>query len=100
MSRKNEVREQEELYEDFDLSDDFDSDEFYPDDSINNLMSGLLEASNQQMMMAVELTKLIIAGKPSTDNLEEQVFSTYKKATQVIGENFALKNIMAQLNMD
>jgi hypothetical protein len=29
--------------------------------------------------------------------MEDHVFSVFKKATQVIGESFALKNIMEQM---
>jgi hypothetical protein len=59
-------------------------------------MSGMLEASNNQMMMAIELTKLIVANNP-VKNMEEHVFSVFKNATKVIGENFALKKIMEQM---
>ena len=78
----------------FDFSDM--SDDLYDEDTMVGVMSGILEASNNQMMMAIELTKLIVANNP-VKNMEDHVFSVFKKATKVIGENFALKNIMEQM---
>ena len=59
------------------------------------VMSGMLEASNNQMHMALELTKLIVSGS-TVKNMEEHVFSVFKKSLQVVGENFALKKMIEQ----
>lgn len=88
MAKKNMSKTREE--EIFDYGD-------MPDDSyMAGVMSGMLEASNNQMLMALELTKLIVANNP-VKNMEEHVFSVFKKATRVVGENVALKNIMEQM---
>lgn len=92
MAKKNMLKVREE--EIFDFSDM--SDDAYDEGTMVGVMSGILEASNNQMMMAIELTKLIVANNP-VKNMEEYVFSVFKKATKVIGENFALKNIMEQM---
>ena len=78
----------------FDFNDT--SYESYDEGTMVGVMSGMLEASNNQMMMAIELTKLIVANNP-VKHMDDYVFSVFKKATKVIGENFALKNIMEQI---
>ena len=92
MAKKNTLKVHEE--EIFDFSGM--SDDGYDDGTMIGVMSGMLEASNNQMMMAIELTKLIVGNNP-VKNMEDHVFSVFKKATKVIGENFALKNIMEQM---
>jgi len=92
MAKKNALKVREE--EIFDFSDM--SDDAYDEGTMVGVMSGMLEASNNQMMMAIELTKPIVANNP-VKNMEDHVFSVFKKATKVIGENFALKNIMEQM---
>lgn len=92
MAKKNTLKAREE--EIFDFSDM--SDDSYDEGTMVGVMSGMLEASNNQMMMAIELTKLIVANNP-VKNMEDHVFSVFKKATKVVGENFALKAIMEQM---
>ncbi|MFA5959978.1 MAG: hypothetical protein WC785_05630 [Tatlockia sp.] len=95
MAKKNTIKKQDELPDVFDFSD-MSYDDSYDQEAMVDVMSGMLDASNSQMMMAIELTKLIITNNPMKTT-EEDVFSVFKKATQVIGENFALKNIMEQM---
>lgn len=92
MTRKKASKVQEDVFDFTDMPYDDD----YDQETMVGLMSGMLEASNHQMMMAIELTKLIIANNP-VKNMEEHVFSVFRKATKVVGENFALKNIMEQI---
>ena len=93
MAKKNKLKvHDEDLFDFTEMSYEDD----YDDETMVGIMSGMLEASNNQMMMAIELTKLIVAGNP-VENREDHVFSVFKKATKVIGENFALKNIMEQV---
>src|SRR5471032_783965 len=92
MSKKNTLKvREEEIFDPSDMSNDA-----YDEETMIGVMSGMLEASNNQMMMAIELTKLIVTSNP-VKNMEDHVFSVFKKATKVIGENFALKNIMEQM---
>lgn len=76
----------------FDEEDDMD--EVYEDDIVAGMMGGMLEASNNHMMIALELTKLIVGKHPSKDekNREEHVLSVFNKANQVVNDNFLLKN--------
>lgn len=96
MAKKNQLKKQES----FEVTpfDDFD-DEEYSNDAMAGMMSGMLDASNHQMMMAIELTKLIV-GNSNVKNMEEHVFSVFKNAVKVVGENFALKNLMEQFDFD
>ena len=95
MAKKNSLKKQDKDLSVYDFSDD-SYDDSYDQEAMVGVMSGMLEASNNQMMMAIELTKLIVANNP-VKNMEDHVFSVFKKATKVIGENFALKNIMDQM---
>ncbi|KTD24043.1 MULTISPECIES: hypothetical protein [Legionella] len=93
---KNKIAKQEEII----TPDSFDfmfSDDLPPFDEANmtGAINGLIEASNQQMKIAFELTKLI-AGN---NNNEEQVFSVYKKAVKIVCENYSLKNLLNELEI-
>ena len=93
MAKKNALKvREEEIFDFHDMSDD----DAYDEETMIGVMSGMLEASNNQMMMAIELTKLIVANNP-VKNMEEHVFAVFKNATKVVGENFALKNLMEQM---
>lgn len=93
MAKKNPVKVRDEDVFDFNEMSYVDS---CDQETMVDVMSGMLEASNNQMMMAIELTKLIVANTP-VKNMEDHVFSVFKKATKVIGENFALQKIMEQI---
>lgn len=95
MAKKKPLEKQEELPELFDFSD-MSYDEAYDQDDMMGIMHGMLEASNNQMLIALELTKLIVSND-TVDNREEQVLSAFKKATQVVSENVALKNLIEQM---
>ena len=60
MTKKTPLKVHEE--EIFDFSDI--SDDTYDEETMIGVMSGMLEASNNQMMMAIELTKLIVGNNP------------------------------------
>lgn len=94
MAKKSGLKVREDTFDYRDISYDDTNQE-----TMLGVMSGMLEASNNQMMMAIELTKLIVTNSAveNRDMMEDYVFSVFKKATKVIGENFALKNIMEQI---
>jgi hypothetical protein len=93
MAKKNALKaREEEIFSFHEMSDE----DAYDEEAMLGVMSGMLEASNNQMMMAIELTKLIVGNNP-VKNMEDHVFAVFKKATKVIGDNFALKNIMDQI---
>ena len=61
------------------------------DEAIAGFMHGVLEASNNQMNLAVELTKLVVNKNPNNMK-EEDIFSTFKKASDVKSQIFVLDN--------
>jgi hypothetical protein len=93
MAKKNQIENQEE---EMDLMSLFEE-EGYSDDMMVDVMRDTISACNNQMQIAAELTKLIIDGSV-TENREEQVFSVFKKAINVVSDSFPLKNIMSQLD--
>ena len=62
------------------------------EETIAGMMAGLIDASNHQQQMAIELTKLVVGSSSETMN-EEKVFSAFKRASKVITENFPLKEL-------
>jgi hypothetical protein len=77
---------------------DFSEGNDYPgDDAIAGMMNGLVEASNHQQMMAIELTKIVVQ-KSAEDMSEENIFSTFKRATKMVKEHFALKELWENFN--
>jgi hypothetical protein len=63
----------------------------YNDELMAGVMNGLIEASNNQMLLAIELTKLAVEKNPAKEMNEDDVFSIFKKASGVIAEKFPLK---------
>ncbi len=76
-------------------ADDEYEDEFdYLDESSdemdeNQMLSDVMEASNQQAMMAIELTKVVVS--KMGDLTEDKVFEIFKKASNLILEGSPLK---------
>lgn len=90
MTKKNMVKEYVEEFE-----DDFDyADEAPENDMIADMMNGLVEASNHQAMMAIELTKLIVSKNIDPNLSGEKILDIYKKALQTIAEHSPLKSIL------
>jgi hypothetical protein len=82
---------------DHDHDEEFDFNEMsFEDDSMSEIMNNMLETSNNQMLIALELTKLIATNNP-VKNMEDHVFSVYKKATKLVAENFPLKKLLEQI---
>ena len=93
MTKKNALTLQEDDVFNFDEMLDESA---FDEETMMGAMGSMLDASNNQMMIALELTKLIVTNNP-VKNIEDHVFTVFKKATKVVGENFALKNIMEQM---
>ncbi len=53
------------------------------------LLRGLICYANQQMEMALELTKVVYHGKTSDSVDEQKVFATYKNALKMVAGVFA-----------
>jgi hypothetical protein len=99
MAKNKMLKTHQDVEDDFDFSemlapsyDDYDDNETMAD-----LMSGLIEASNNQMRLAIELTKLALDKNAAKDMNEDEVFSIFKKASAVIAESFPLKSLLENL---
>jgi hypothetical protein len=72
---------------------DFNFAEELPDDEvIADMMVGLIEASNHQQRIAIELTKLVVEKSTQTMD-EEKIFLAFKRASKVVIESFPLKEL-------
>ena len=94
---KNTMLKKHKEEDDFDFSEMLDSSYDDSDEAMAGMMSGMLEASNNHMMLALELTKLAVGKNTSKDMNEEEVFSVFKKALGVITESFPLKTLWEKL---
>lgn len=95
MAKNNMLKKHQEVEDDFDFSEMLTPS--YDDETMAGVMSGLIEASNNQMMLAIELTKLALDKNTSKDMKEDDVFSIFKKASGVIAESFPLKSLLENL---
>lgn len=97
MAKNKKLKEHEEVFEEvFDFDD---MDESYDDTDLTGVMNSLLDAANQQLKVAFDLTKLIIENDTSKNVTEEQVFSVFKKASKVVGECELMKNMLENVGM-
>jgi hypothetical protein len=90
---KNKVLKKYDELLDVDFSDEMEP----SDETIAGMMSGMIEASQHQQIMAIELTKLVV-GKNSDNMSEENVFSVFNRASKVVAENFPLKELWEKFN--
>lgn len=86
---KNKALKKHDEFMDVDFVEDFSSPN---DEAIAGMMAGLIEASNHQQKIAVELTKLV-AEKTTEAMNEEKIFSTFKRASKVVSESVPLKEL-------
>lgn len=92
MAKNSALKRQED--DDFDFSDMIGSP---GNDTINGMLGNLMGASNHQMNIALELTKLVIEKGSVADIKEEAVFSIFKRASKTVSESFPLKPLWDQL---
>ena len=85
--------------------DDFDFSEImfghHDDDAISVVVRSLIEASNQQTAMAIELTRLVVDKTPQQERNSEEIFSVFRMASKEISEaeNFPLKKLWEKFSM-
>ncbi len=89
MAKNSALKKHKEFEDGFDFSEVLDPS--YDDELMAGVMNGMIEASNNQMMLAIELTKLAVEKRTAKDMNEDNVFSIFKKASGVIAESFPLK---------
>lgn len=90
MAKNNMLKKREEEVDDFDFSEMMGPS---CDEEMIGFMQGIIEASNNHMTLALELTKLAIEKNGATSMKEEEVFSVFKKSLGVVSESFPLKKL-------
>lgn len=95
MAKNNVIKKREIIEDDFDFNEMVHSS--HDDEVMAGIMSGMIEASNNQMLLALELTKLAL-DKTTKEMNEDDVFSTFKKASGVIAERFPLHTILEKFS--
>lgn len=85
-------------FDDADFSDHLDDcdhdhlDEF----AMNDMFENLVQASNHQVVSAIELTKLI--AEKNTDMTQEKILEAFKQSIQTVSEHFPLKALWEKLS--
>ena len=85
-----------EAIRDFDFSNFMTESEGPEDEMILGMMQGLIEAYRHQQQTAIELTKLVVESS-SEKMKEEQVFSTFKRATKVVSEVSPIQELFKKM---
>jgi len=91
--KTNKLAQKEEFF-DFNEYNDSPGDEV-----VAGFVSGMIEASNNQAKMALELTKLIVNNAPSDKIDEKFVFSVFEKANKVVSKNQSLPELLKKVGM-
>lgn len=92
MAKNNALKKHEVIEDDFDFSEIMD-DPSYNEEVTAGIMSSLIEASNTQMLLAIELTKLAVEKSTAKDMKEDDVFSIFRKAAGVISEKYPFNTL-------
>lgn len=88
--------------DDFELSD-FMTSHFHEDDHdelMGDVMSGLIEASSDQMILAMELTKLAVEKSTTKDFNEDKILAIFKKSAGVIAESYPLHGMLDKTELN
>lgn len=82
-------RNEKTLIDDFDFSELMGSGE--DDSAMAGFLHGIIEASNNQMTLAIELTKVVV--NKSADKMmgADDIFSIFKQGSKVVADSFPLK---------
>ena len=92
---KNKALKREQETRNFDFSEIMESP--FGDEAISGMMGNVIEANNQQMRLAFDLTRLVVE-KNSEKMNEEAIFSTFRRASKAVAENLPLKEIWGKLS--
>ena len=89
-------KQQKQQIADFDFSDlMMDPAE---DEMVLGMMSGLIEAYRHQQQTAVELTRMAVEKNAAEHMSEEEIFSTFKRASQAVSEVSPIKELFEKMN--
>lgn len=92
LKKTNEFHDNE--FHDFEFPDEM----FNPDESMGELIHGIIDAGKHQQSMAMELTKLVVSQQSSANLSEESIFSIFKRAAKVVTETFPIKELAERIS--
>ena len=87
---KNNVVKNEMVEEELDFSAFMDSAD---EEAIDDVMNRMVDVSHHEMQTAVALTQIAVEKQSGKEMDIEAVFSTYKRALEVVAESSPLKSI-------
>lgn len=90
--------QQKQRTPDFDFSEILQSAQSPGDEVVLGMMTGLIEAYRHQQQTAIELTRLALEKNTSENMSEDEVFSTFKRASQAISEVSPINEIFEKMN--
>lgn len=99
MPKNKLIKKQPQIEEDFDYSDIMDSD-YYDEETMEGMMGEMIDASNNQIVLAMELTRLAVENSASECANPDEVLSIFKKASGVVAESFPLAALLSKLQMN
>lgn len=101
MSKRKITKNDDKILDKIELSDYF-NDPMYDDqdDFMADMIKSLLDVSNEQMRIALELTKLSLQANAGSNSSQEKVFETFLKASSVVAENLPFKKLINQLDTE
>ncbi|MFO0319714.1 MAG: hypothetical protein ACK5Z5_04855 [Neisseriaceae bacterium] len=76
----------------------FDTD-IVENEMVSEMMRGMVDAGNTQIVSAIELTKIIV-NKLSKEMNEDEIIAIFKKASQVISETSPLTELLEKFTLD
>lgn len=82
---------------DFDFSEILQMNSSPDDEVVLGMMTGLIEAYRHQQQTAIELTRLVMEKSASENMSEEEVFSTFKRASQAVSEISPIKELFEKM---
>lgn len=104
MSKRNRVKKfhhQDHEHEQefaFDFPDFMESS--VEDKMISGMMNSLIQSLSQQMLAAIELTKVVLSKNPSSTLTNEDIFATFKDASKVIQDTSPLKGLWEKISLE
>ncbi len=83
--------------QDEDVDVEFDFSDFLVDspdeEAMAGMMGGLLEASQQQLQIAMELTRLVVEKNAAESLKEKDIFAVFKRAAKVVADSSPMKEL-------
>lgn len=98
MAKTSAVKKYKQQEPDFDFSELPDMDSSPEEGYILGMMSGMIEAYRHQQQTAIELTRLAIEKNASENMSEEEVFSTFKRACQIVSDISPIRDLFEKFN--